>query len=38
MFLIIDIEICKSDHLACIWPQSQNVLADACRDFEKFQE
>ena len=30
----IDTEICKSDHLACIRRQNQNVLSDVCRDVE----
>ena len=37
-FPIIDIEICKSDHLACIRRQNQNVLSDAFRDVQKIQE
>ena len=35
---IIDIGICKSEHLACFRRQNQNVLSDACRDVEKIQE
>ena len=38
MFPIIDTEMFKSDHLACIRRQNQNVLSDACRDVEKNQE
>ena len=34
MIPIIDIEICKSDLLACIRRQNQNVLPDAYRDVE----
>ena len=38
IFPIIDIEIRKSDQLACIRRQNQNVLSDACRDVEKNQK
>ena len=37
MFPVADIEICKSDHLACIRRQNPNVLSNACRDGEKIQ-
>ena len=35
---IIDFKICKSEHLACIQRQNQNVFSDAYRDIEKIQE
>ena len=38
IFPIIDIDICKSDDLACVRRQKQNVLSEAYHDVEKIQK